>query len=456
MDKHYGSSIYSRGGRTVSEFMDKQMESAVVELVNDTLFEKGVYLEKYQRVESYIFDQNMIGEIKRRCKFKDVGSVYDYPNELPQPEFINSYTLTGNFDLINRICISKKYNAILVFTMERHAIHCAFLVDNEKLKKFAKKIKFIREQDSGANMFRDIDFKCKDREYIEVSDADGDEMKPANVVKKKVPKETLVFDETSAIVEVMNDIYLFFRKETEEMYTKLQIPYKRGIIITGDPGNGKSAMLREIIRSIKDISKIVINPNVEEITKILYALTKSLEGKQAIVIVEDFDSSITNQNRSEFLNILDGIDVKSGFFFIGTTNYPDKIDPAFVNRVGRFDRTYTIGNPSEVTRRKFFESRDIGELFAEYKAYKEDFKSDTSEDVIEIFVKYSDSLPMASLKELITSTKYVLVSNPDISVEEAVEKSHHMLVESKQEHEKRHERYKRMKSWRRDDDDDDE
>lgn len=290
------------------------------------------------------------------------------------------------------------------------------------------------QQDPRANMFRGIDFKCNEGEYIEVSEPTGEEMKIADVTKKKVPAEKLVFDQQSTLVEVMTSIANFFKKDTKKLYKQMEIAYKRGIILFGDPGNGKSATIREVIRTVPDVTKIVINPSVGAVTKILSTLVTSLDGHPAIVIIEDIDSLITNRNRSEFLNILDGVDIKSGIFFIGTTNYPERIDPAFMNRSGRFDRSYKIENPSEEMRRIYFQSKDIARLLEGHPIFKDKTKEGTEKDIVELLVKYTNDLPMASLKEVLTSTKYNLAIGEVTSIEEAAESAYNAIAGSKNEH----------------------
>jgi len=432
------------GTRVMSGLIDKNMEECLVKLVNGHLPDSKVYLERYQRINFYIFDQNVFNAIMKEFKFKDIGNVYDFPDVLPQPESIGTFDMMAGFDLFQRIAISKKINSVLFYSVDTYSICSTFLIDVDHLKKFLKKTKDIIRQDTGANIFRDVDFHCDGKEYIEIMDAIEDKTKPVDVLKKKVPDENLVFDEKSTINDVMNDITTFFKDETHKLYDKLELPYKRGIILFGDPGNGKSAMIRQIIRVVPSIIKVVINPNVMNVTRILQSLTKALDSKQAIIVIEDIDSLITERNRSEFLNILDGVDIRSGIYFIGTTNYPDKIDPAFMNRSGRFDRTYKIDNPAENTRKIFFESRKIGKLLAEYKVHRDINIADTDDGVVDLFVKYSDNLPMASLKELITSTSYLLASEPDMTVEEAVEKSYNSLVSIRTEHANSHNAYKKQ------------
>lgn len=409
------------------------MENQLVELANEYL-NTDVYLERYQKVDLYVYDQAIIKGIVNSCKFKDVGNVYDYPEILTQPTEMNIYQLTANYDMLHRIAVSEKFNAIMYYTSEGYSIKCAILIEIDKLKKFAKKVKNIISKDSGANIFKDVDFESGKGKYIEITNPSDDKTKLVDIIQNTVNEENLVFDPESVINEVMDDINIFFSDKTLELYNKLEIPYKRGIILYGDPGNGKSAMIRELIRSMDGVVKVIINPGIHNVTAVLASLVKALNGKKAIIVIEDFDSVINERNRSEFLNILDGVSVISGIFFIGTTNYPDKIDPAFMNRSGRFDRTYEIKNPSENTRRLYFKSRKLGKLLSYYKTYKDDNKPDSNDGVIELFVQHSDGVPMANLKELITSTSYLLASNDNMSIEEAITKCHENISATRDQH----------------------
>lgn len=409
-------------------------ESALVELVNEYLPDTDIYLETYQRINFYVYDKDVIKSLIKVCKFKDIGNVYDYTDVLPKPDEVNMRQLASDYDMLERIALSEKYNAVMSYTADTYCIRCVILIDTAKLKKFSKVVKTILNADGELNIFRDVEFECGKSQYIEIVKPGDDKEKMVDIITNKVSDENLVFDPDSVINEVMNDINVFFRDSTVELYKKLEIPHKRGVILYGDPGNGKSAMIRELIRTIPDITKVIINPGVPGITYILSSLVKALKGKKAIIVIEDMDSVITNQNRSEFLNILDGINVISGIFFIGTTNYPDRIDPAFMNRAGRFDRTYKIDNPTEVTRRLFFKNKNLGDIFSYYKVFKDDSVPDTDKGIVDLFVSHSEGLPMANLKELITSTAYLLASKGDMSVEEALEVTYNTIINARSGH----------------------
>jgi len=327
-----------------------------------------------------------------------------------------------------------------------------FIVSQDNFKKFITKAKNYIQFEDAVNMFSSVEFKPTEKnQYFEIipSVKRRSEGPPVDVIKKKVKNENLIFDKESQIYTVMSDIELFFTKETKKMYKTIDIPYKRGIIIYGDPGNGKSAMIREIIRVLpKKIIKIIISPGTRNVTEILSSLVDKLDGKEAIIVIEDIDSLITSYNRSEFLNILDGVDSKSGIYFIGSTNYPDKIDPAFMNRSGRFDRTFEIGNPSEKVRKMYFENHNVSEILKEFRLSDD---PENTLNVIDMFTKYSENMSMANLKELILSVKMELVKDLESSktIEEAVKTCSKLLMDSKEKHTESHNKYKQSLNTRR-------
>lgn len=411
---------------------------------------KPINLKNRQEVSLYVYDKDTMENLFKDGKFKDIGNIYDYPKYLPQPRSVSGHTIAGNFEKFQRITVSQKFQAIAIYNFDEYSYRCTFLVNTKKLKKFSKLMnKHIQNEASQANIFADVDFDCKPGEYIEITQASNNNgVKPVDAVKRTIAPEKLVFADKSTISEVMGEISSFFSQETQELYQKLDIPYKRGLILYGDPGNGKSTAIREMIRKIDypEVAKIVINPNVDEyVTFVLGLLLKSLKGRKAIIILEDLDSLIASSNRSEFLNLLDGVDVQSGALFIGTTNYPESIDPAFMNRSGRFDRTYEIPNPSYATRKLFFESRNVQDIL--------DAKPDDSQDIVRLFAEATDGMPMASLKEVITATKYMLATKPGTSIPDAIKTVARTLKKTKSDHDDEHDDYVFKKSHRQDDDD---
>jgi AAA+ superfamily predicted ATPase len=69
-----------------------------------------------------------------------------------------------------------------------------------------------------------------------------------------------------------------------------------------------------------------------------------------ILVLEDLDSLLTPENRSYFLNELDGFAANVGIVTLATTNYPERLDPSILDRPSRFDRKYTFGLPERSER----------------------------------------------------------------------------------------------------------
>lgn len=72
-----------------------------------------------------------------------------------------------------------------------------------------------------------------------------------------------------------------------------------------------------------------------------------------ILVLEDLDSMVTPFVRSYFLNELDGLAQNSGILTVATTNHPERIDDAILNRPSRFDVKYEFGLPCLELRKKF-------------------------------------------------------------------------------------------------------
>ena len=72
-----------------------------------------------------------------------------------------------------------------------------------------------------------------------------------------------------------------------------------------------------------------------------------------MLVLEDLDSLLTPQNRSFFLNELDGFAANIGIVTLATTNHPERLDPAILDRPSRFDRKYPFDLP-ELAERKAY------------------------------------------------------------------------------------------------------
>jgi len=146
--------------------------------------------------------------------------------------------------------------------------------------------------------------------------------------------------------------------DSRELYDQHAIPWKRGIILTGPPGNGKTHTIKALINHF-EINALYVRGFSErygsESANITKVFEKARESAPCFLILEDLDSLVNPKNRSFFLNELDGFTRNRGIFIIASANDPGKLDAALVNRPSRFDRKYLFDLPAVAERQRYLE-----------------------------------------------------------------------------------------------------
>lgn len=179
-----------------------------------------------------------------------------------------------------------------------------------------------------------------------------------------------------------------FWLEHKSYYYERGMPWKKGWLISGVPGSGKTAFIRYMAKHLDlplvifDLSTFSNNDFVEE--------WNSIEDHvPCIALIEDIDSvyngrkNITDTDMDRgvtfdcLLNCLDGIKRTDGLFVIITTNHPETIDPAIgqisdtgnTTRPGRIDKIIQINELDEQQRTDIansilidFEKEEIDEI----------------------------------------------------------------------------------------------
>jgi len=219
------------------------------------------------------------------------------------------------------------------------------------------------------------------------------------VMRQAINTDELYELPTTEIGEILTDIKSFWKKS--ELYKSYKLMHKRGILLYGDPGCGKSGILQLcMMHIIKDLSGVVINIKNEDSIKAYVEMVPKLRqiepDRPLVVIIEDIDSVAgdSNYSTSVLLNILDGIKQIENVVYIATTNYPEKLEERITNRPSRFDRRYYVAPPSREVRKAYLLNK-IGEN-----------KIDID---IEKWLDDTEDLSMSHLKELFISV--VLLDN---------------------------------------------
>ncbi|CRK44937.1 hypothetical protein BN1723_016420, partial [Verticillium longisporum] len=120
--------------------------------------------------------------------------------------------------------------------------------------------------------------------------------------------ENVILDE-SMKEALINDHLSFFN--SHDTYEKLHVPWKRGIIYHGPPGNGKTITIKATMRMLQSLDPYVPTLYVRSLDSwsgpsaaISHIFNKAREFAPCYLVLEDIDTIITDDVRSYFLNEL--------------------------------------------------------------------------------------------------------------------------------------------------------
>ncbi|MCJ1408162.1 hypothetical protein MMC19_002235 [Ptychographa xylographoides] len=149
---------------------------------------------------------------------------------------------------------------------------------------------------------------------------------------------------------LQDDVEGFF--DERETYERFAIPWKRGIIFYGPPGNGKTISIKAMMKTLGDRPHPVATLYVKSFSMfnpeyaIRTVFQKARSTAPCLLIFEDVDSLVTPQTRSYFLNEIDGLENNAGILMLGSTNHLERLDPGISKRPSRFDRKYLFPLPN--------------------------------------------------------------------------------------------------------------
>lgn len=213
---------------------------------------------------------------------------------------------------------------------------------------------------------------------------------------EKIPVKTeglVRFPDTNSN-KVVAEIQKFW--EREAIFEEYKLTHKRGILLYGPPGSGKSCTIQLIMEDVVDRHGIVIRfTDPYKFIDGMRILRQIQLDTPAVVIMEDLDSILDMYSESEVLNILDGVNEVKKVVFLATTNYPEELGARIVNRPSRFDKRFRIGFPKAESRRIYFEHLISGANPKKLNAKLKELKID-----LDRWVEDTDNMSIAHLKEL--------------------------------------------------------
>lgn len=219
----------------------------------------------------------------------------------------------------------------------------------------------------------------KNASFVQYTTVDGKYYRPATKTTDKMPAGIyrLLMDNNGTVIyskeDVVTDDLINFPDSKNEMilkeielfwglkdkFKKLGFIHKRGFLLWGPPGGGKSCTVAQISRSMieKQDGLVFISQQPGVLEEAMRVIRQVEPQRKILVILEDIDDILMHGNEHHLLNLLDGANQVDNVVYIATTNYPSKLPPRLINRPSRLDKIVKIGYPSEEARRIYIENK---------------------------------------------------------------------------------------------------
>lgn len=179
--------------------------------------------------------------------------------------------------------------------------------------------------------------------------------------------------------------------DAREIYDKYNFVHKRGILIYGPPGCGKTCVIAKLTENLVKAGGLVLCVGEFNLASKGLRQLKQLEpDRRVMTLMEDMDTLLSGDYKSEepyALSMLDGQAQVNGVVHVATTNYPERIADRFIKRPGRFDLVIGLGSPMKETRRAYFQK----------------ILDDDKHPELNVLVEKTGGLSLAYLREIASS-----------------------------------------------------
>jgi len=202
---------------------------------------------------------------------------------------------------------------------------------------------------------------------------------------------------------ILDQIKTFWEK-TEE-YASYGWLQKRGIMLYGPPGCGKSSIIALLKAQIINNGGVVFGAGEDGYTDLINGLKlfRSVEPhRPCMTVVEDIETYLESSNNSnvakqekEALSLYDGENQINHVVHLGTTNKPDAVADRFIRRPGRFDLVIEVHTPTARAREAYL--RSIG-------------RGNISDQQVQEIVAATGGLSLAYMREI--ATTYLVLGIP--------------------------------------------
>jgi chaperone BCS1 len=187
--------------------------------------------------------------------------------------------------------------------------------------------------------------------------------------RRKRPLHSVILGEGESDM-ILKDVKDFLSRSS--WYIDRGIPYRRGYLLYGPPGSGKSSFITALAGEL-NLSICILSLNSKNISDNVLNNLLSNAPQRSIILLEDVDAAVnraqapsqeqnvlhqyahvqTGVTFSGLLNALDGVAASEGRVLFMTTNHIERLDPALI-RPGRVDKQVLMGDASKYQIRAMF------------------------------------------------------------------------------------------------------
>lgn len=182
-----------------------------------------------------------------------------------------------------------------------------------------------------------------------------------------------------------------------DLYKNRNIIYKTGILLYGEPGTGKTSLIKALANKY-NYNLITIDMTTFDLIALdTFTHSINIDDQKYIIALEDIDCIIANREDksidkddkkvvNKLLQFLDSNSSPNNVIFIATTNHIELLDPALL-REGRFDLKVNIGGIKEKKAREMCKSFELSD--ADTDSIIEEIKNELHVDLVNETIRQS-------------------------------------------------------------------